>query len=67
MAGDRTGRGQPDRVAMLGDVLQRALEMTQAVRLADELGVQGHAHHQRPRGRELAHLVELIDDHIGEI
>ena len=67
MARDRAGRGEPDRVAMRGDVAQRALEMPQPVRLADDVGVQRDAHHQRPRLRLLQHLVELVDDHVGEV
>ena len=49
------------------DVAQRALEMPQAMRLADDVGMQRHAHHQRPRLRQLEHLVELVDDHVGEV
>ena len=49
MPRDRARRGEPDRVAMFRDVTQRPLQMPQAVRLADEIGMQRHAHHQRPR------------------
>ena len=42
--------GEPDIArGSRRDVAQRAPEMPQAVRLADDVGVQRHAHHQRAR------------------
>ena len=54
-------------VAVLGDMAKRALEVPQPVRLADDIGVQRDAHDQRPRLGQLQHLVELVDDHVGEL
>ena len=66
MLGDGARR-DPDAVACGGDVGQRAAEVPQPVRVADEIGVERDAHHQRRVGRLLEHLVEGVDDHVGEL
>jgi hypothetical protein len=48
-------------------VFERAAQGAEPKRLADDAGVQDHAHDQRLIARGLTHLVELIDDHIGEV
>ena len=50
-----------------GQVGQRAAQVAQAVGLADDVRVQRQAHHQRLAARLLEHLVEVVDDHRGEI
>src|SRR5947207_5962013 len=64
---DGARRGEPNFLAMSRDVAQRTLEMPQAMWLADQVGMQRDPHHQRPRLRKLQHLVEVIDDHVGEV
>jgi len=54
------------RFALSRNMAQRALEMPQSMRLADQIGVQRDAHHQRPALAQLQHFVELVDDEIGE-
>src|SRR3954462_6004969 len=59
-------RREPDALGV-GDVLQRAAQMPQAVRLADEIWMERDAHDERLRSRLRQHLVEVIDDHVGEV
>src|SRR5205814_215962 len=46
---------------------QGATEMTQTERLTDDVGVQGDTEHERLPARLLAHFVEVVDNHIGEL
>ena len=48
-------------------MIERAAQRAQAKRLADDETVQDDAHHQRLFARCGQHLVELIDDHVGEL
>src|SRR5688572_32452617 len=57
---------QPDAIAMLRDVLDHAAEVAQAVRLAQDEGMQDDGHHQGPARRFREHLVELVDEVIAE-
>lgn len=41
--------------------------MPQTVRLADDVGVQCHAHYEWAGLGEFQHLVELVDDDVGEL
>ena len=73
MTRDRAGRCHPHVAvrARRGNVLQRATQMTQPVGLPDEIRMQRDAHHERLRMaaavRLFEHLVELVDDHVGEM
>ena len=66
MRGYRARCCQPNLVAMPGNVLQCAPQMPQAVRLADDIGVQGDAHHERLLFALLQHFVEMIHYHLGK-
>ena len=46
---------------------QRAAQVAQAVGLAHQVGVERDAHDQRLGGGLLQHLVEIVDDHVGEL
>ena len=53
-----------------GEVLQRAAQVAQAIRLTYDIGVQGDAHHQRRSARRaglIEHFIQLVDDHLGEV
>ena len=52
---------------MRHDVAYRGAKGAQPVRLADDERVQRDREHQRKLARLLQHLVELVDDHLGEL
>ena len=66
---DGPWRRQPDPAARgcSVDVAQRPAQVAQPMGLADDVGVQGDAHHQRLARRLLEHLVEIVDDHLREV
>ena len=41
--------------------------MTQAIRLADDVRMERDAHDERLALRLREHLVEVVDDHVGEV
>ena len=51
---------------MLADVAEGASQVTQAIGLADDKGVQADAIDKRLLLRLLQHLVEVVDDHVRE-
>src|SRR5215203_6566696 len=67
MGRDGARRGEPDVVASARDVAQRGPQIPQAVRLADDVGVERDAHDERPARGLLEHLVEMGGDHGGEV
>ena len=60
---------EPDFVLlrMVGDVLQRLAQCTQAIRLADDHGVERDAADQWLLGRLAQQLLELADDEVAKI
>ena len=66
-AGYYDANGLESGVPGFDEVLQGAAQVAQPVGLAHEVGMQRDAHHQRLARRLLEHLVELVDDHVGEL
>src|SRR5439155_17311851 len=66
MLGDLAGGREPDAVRRRAHVLQRAPQMRQPERLADDERMNRNAEDQRLLFGLLEHLVELVDDHVGE-
>ena len=62
----RCGGRQPYPLPMRADMRQGAAQMAQAMGLADDIGMQRDAHHQRFARALRQHLVEMVDDHLGE-
>ena len=52
---------------MVGDVLERLAQHPQAVGLADHHGMERYAADERLALRLAQHLLELVDDHLGEL
>ena len=46
MRGDRACRRYADALSMIGDVPEGAPEVSEAVRLADEIGMERDTHHR---------------------
>src|SRR6218665_3268503 len=69
VSANRTWRGEPHiaLVAPLCNVLQCAAQMAQAIRLADQIGMQGDAHYQRLLAGLFEHLVDVVDDELGKV
>jgi hypothetical protein len=65
--GDASRGGQPNPLALTCDVLQCPTQMTKPERLADDVGMQRDAHHERLPFRLREHLVEVVDDHVCEL
>jgi len=57
----------PDTRPMLRDMRERAAQLAQPMRLAAHVRMQRDRAHQRGIRRLFQHLVELIDDEIGEV
>src|SRR5262245_26279310 len=63
----RTGPPHLRRARMLDAVPQGAAQAAHAERLSEHVRVHRNVHHQRVALALLAHLVELVDDHVAEI
>src|SRR5690349_1149924 len=65
---DAPRRRHPDLAgfARAGDRAQGAPQVTQAMRLPDDVGMQRDAHDERLASRLGTHLLELVDDHARE-
>src|SRR6185295_2018524 len=55
------------RLRVLQAVPERGAQAPQAERLAENVGVNRDIHHERVPLALLHHLVELVDDHVGEL
>lgn len=53
---DVSRAGEPDILARRRDLGERAAQKPQAMGLAEDIGVQRHAHHQRPRAGTITGL-----------
>src|SRR5215469_7734246 len=61
------GRGDPQPITMPYDVSDGIPEGAQAERLANDERMQRNREHKRVFARLLQHLIELVDDHLGEL
>ena len=66
MASDVASGGEPDILALRGDMGQSPTQMSQPMGLANDVGVQSDPHHQGGLVALLEHLVKLIDDHVSK-
>src|SRR5439155_12084487 len=58
---------EPDPIAVLENVLQRPAQPADAIRAAEDERVERDRAHERLARRLREHLVELVDDQIGEL
>src|SRR5437773_5498264 len=58
---------QPDAVPMFQDVLEGPAQPADPIRTTDDERMQRDRSHERLARRLREHLVELVDDHVGEL